>query len=187
MQHFVFFIGSFLIFSVNGFVVTLASTGRNLSYPELLAAPVVGTCVLSILVTVLYFWGVPPYVTTVFGTVISAAIIAGKFFLASNKPGFGVAARVDLAVRILCLAFVVCVILLPHYLGGQQFAIFQGNRHDTVNYLSGAFGYANYSYAYLTSFDLASEPAAGLAGAAAMLSARPTVALLYEIGRASWR
>jgi hypothetical protein len=79
MQHFVFFVGSFLIFSVNGFVVILASTGRNLSYPELLAAPVVGTCVLSILVTVLYFWGVPPYVTTVSGTVISAAIIAGKF------------------------------------------------------------------------------------------------------------
>jgi hypothetical protein len=179
MQHFVFFIGSFLIFSVNGFVVVLASTGRNLSYPELLAAPVVGTCVLSILVTGLYFWGVPPYVTTVSGTVISGAIIAGKFFLASNKPRFAVAARPDLAVRILCLAFVACVILLPHYLGGQQFAIFQGNRHDTVNYLSGAFGYANYSYAYLTSFDLASEPAAGLAGAAAMLNARPTVALLY--------
>src|SRR5207253_3166185 len=66
-----------------------------------------------------------------------------------------------------------------HYLGGQQFAIVQGNRHDTFNYLSGAVGFANYTYDHLSSFDPTPEPVAGLAAASAMLGARPAVALLY--------
>src|SRR5438105_13115702 len=85
----------------------------------------------------------------------------------------------DIAVRILSFGSVLCLILLPHDLGGQQFAIFQGNRHDTFNYLSGAVGFANYTYDHLSSFDPTPEPVAGLAAASAMLGARPAVALLY--------
>jgi hypothetical protein len=180
MQHLVFYVSSLFIFSINGLIVILASTSKNLSYRELLPAPVIGTCVLSILVTVLYYWGVSPYVTTLFATMISAVLVASKLILSKGRARFGeAAARADVALRVLCLGSVICVTLLPHYLGGQQFAVFQGNRHDTLNYLSGAFGFANYSYAYLSTFDVASEPAAGIATAATMLSARPTVGLLY--------
>ncbi len=112
-------------------------------------------------------------------TGISVAITSAYIF--RNRGTFsviGVFTR-TIAERCLCVVVIAVLILLPHYLGGEQFAIFQGNRHDTVNYLSGAFGFANYSYAYLSNFDVAAEPAAGLAAAANMLSARPTVALLY--------
>lgn len=179
MQIFEFFVGTFLLLFVNGFAVVVACGGARVSYRELLPSPVIGACVLSIAVTTLYRWGIPPYVATLSLTAISVAIAGAYIF--RNRGTFSVigAFTSTIAERCLCVVVIAVLILLPHYLGGEQFAIFQGNRHDTVNYLSGAFGFANYSYAYLSNFNVAAEPAAGLAEAANMLSARPTVALLY--------
>jgi hypothetical protein len=181
MQHFEFFIGALLVLSVVGTPVILASTGTHLAYRDLLPAPIIGAGVLSIGATVLYRWGIPPYLTTFYATLISAVASVGYFiwFGGEYRAAGGVRCSRAIAVRVVSCGSVIVLILLPHYLGGQQFAIFQGNRHDTVNYLSGAVGFANYSYAHLSSFDPASEPVAGLAEAAALLMARPAVAILY--------
>ena len=181
MQHFEFFIGTFLVLSMVGTAVVVAGTGMAPAYRDLLAAPIIGACVLSIGVTVLYRFGVPPYLTALSATVISAVAIAGHVarfrdtYRAAGPARYGP----DMAVRMMSCGAVMGLILLPHYLGGPQFAIFQGSRQDTFNYLSGAVGFANYSYAHLSSFDAASEPIAGLAAASYMLTARPAVALLY--------
>jgi hypothetical protein len=178
MQILEFFVGTFALLFVNGFAVIVAC-GRPGSYRELLPSPVIGACALSIAVTTLYRWGVPPYATTLSLTAISVAVAGAYIF--RNRGTFSVTGvfTSTVAERYLCVIVIAVLILLPHYLGGEQFAIFQGNRHDAVNYLSGAFGFANYSYSYLSNFDVAAEPAAGLAEAARMLGQRPAVALLY--------
>src|SRR6266851_6948735 len=166
MQIVEFFVGTFVLLYVNGFAVVVACGGPRVSYRELLPAPVIGACVLSIAVTTLYRWGIPPYVTTLSLTAISSAIAGAHFF--RNRGTFsvtGVFTSVNVE-RCLWVVAIAVLILLPHYLGGEQFVIFQGNRHDAINYLSGAFGFANYPYAYLSNFDAAAEPAAGVAEAA---------------------
>lgn len=179
MQILEFFVGTFVLLFVNGLAVIVACSGPRLSYRELLPSPVIGACVLAIAVTTLYRWGIPPYVTTLSLTAISSAIAGAHFIRYSRAFSFaGVFTNVNVE-RLLWVVAIVILLLLPHYLGGEQFVIFQGNRHDTINYLSGAFGFANYPYAYLSHFDVAAEPAAGVAEAANMLSARPSVALLY--------
>jgi hypothetical protein len=178
MQILGFFVGTFVLLFVNGFAVIVAS-GRLESYRDLLPAPVIGACALSIAVTVSYRWGIPPYVTTLSLTAISVAV-AGAYIL-RNRGTFSLAGvfTSTVAERYLWVIAIAVLILLPHYLGGQQFAIFQGNMFDAVNYLSGAVAVANYSYSYLSNFDIAAEPVAALAEAAIMLGQRPSVALLY--------
>jgi hypothetical protein len=153
MQILEFFVVTFVLLFVNGFAVIVAS-GRPASYRELLPSPVVGACALSIAVTTLYRWGIPPYVTILTLMAISVAVAGAYIF--RNRAAFSVTGvfTSTIAERYLCVVVIAVLLLLPHCLGGEQLAIFQGNRHDTLKYLSGAFGFANYSYSYLSNFDV---------------------------------
>lgn len=183
MGHIVFLLGALVILGINGLPVALFSTRNGSPYVNALPSPVIGACLLSVLTTIFYRWGIPPHVTLLGTTGVSCAILLGVFIRYWGKPcnklKSAQAGGVDISLAVVCLLALVVVILLPHYLGGAQFAIFQGNSHDTVNYLSAAFGYANYPYEYLAGARGGAESVAGVQFAGDMLLQRPAVAILY--------
>jgi hypothetical protein len=179
MEHVVFFVGALLILVVNGLAIVVLSTFRRLTYANALPSPIIGTCVLSILTTILYRWDVPVHITMLCATAISSATVLAFPLWIRGAYGTDASNRVDIIIRTVCFLVVIVLILSPHYLGVERFAVFQGNRHDAVNYLTGAFGFANYTYSYLKSLDVGTESAAGLLSASQMLGERPSVSLLY--------
>lgn len=73
------------------------------------------------------------------------------------------------------------ILLLPGWVGGNQFKVFQGNHWDTFGYLNSAVVYANQPYQYVVDSsekDMLKEPL--LAYAQSNITARPSVHLLYS-------
>src|SRR5262249_34997782 len=84
------------------------------------------------------------------------------------------------AVGLVSLALVLTATVLPHVVGGPNFAIFQANRHDAINYLSKAVSYGRYTYAELLAFRRdPPAPIAPVLFGAEELEARPAVSILY--------
>jgi hypothetical protein len=180
MHPILFLTATVLIFFVNGLPIVLASSAR-FSYRNILPAPVIGASLLSIFVTVFFSWNVAPYVTTVASTALTGLL---SIVLIARRPqslaGMTAALRRNKRIRVTACLIVAVLLVLPHMAGGQQFALFQGNRFDSLNYLSAAVGFSVRSYSQLRALDIHAEPIATLGMAAEMLSDRPTVALLYS-------
>ena len=179
MHPILFLTATVLIFFINGLPLVLASSPQ-LSYRNMLPAPVMGASLLSILVTVLFAWNVAPPITTLAATVLTALLsvilmVRRPRSLADMTP---VPGRIT-HIRIISCLIVAVLLVLPHLAGGQQFALFQANRFDSLNYLSAAVGFSVRSYSQLSAFDIHAEPIPALGMAAELLSQRPTVALLY--------
>jgi len=74
------------------------------------------------------------------------------------------------------------LLLLPPLLGGLQFTLFQGNHHDTFNYLESALSHSYFSYSFLKQdHPLVIDTAGGFHYAHQNLATRPTVAILYGV------
>jgi hypothetical protein len=179
MHPILFLTATILIFFINGLPIVLASSPQ-FSYRSILPAPVLGASLLSILVTVLFARNVAPNITTLASTALtglfSIVLMARRTrSAAGTTPASGRNQRIR---AISCLILAV-LLVLPHLVGGQQFALFQANRFDSLNYLSAAVGFSVRSYSALRTFDIHAEPIATLGMAVEMLSQRPTVALLY--------
>jgi hypothetical protein len=180
MEELTFLAGTFAIFAINGLPFVLFSD-KSLSYRAVLPAPIFGAAFLSVLATILYSHGIEPRLTIL-------ASSAGAFLISMLglylRPHY-LFHRTDTktaewVLRGACFVAVTVTILLPHWIGGNQFSIFQGNRHDNINYLTNAFAYANYPFSFLKTFASApSEPIAGLLSAGQQLTERPTVGILY--------
>ena len=85
-----------------------------------------------------------------------------------NTRGFGAAASASL---LFCT-----LLLLPTLLGGLQFSIFQGNHHDTYNYLECSLSYFHLPYNVVKQDDLlAINSAGGFSYAHFGLTARPSI------------
>jgi len=151
---------------------------------RLLAAPTLGLSVLAVFVTVAYRYGLSP------GWALAAAAAAGAGLSAyalrtwverrragaTEGPATGLAAGVALA----WLA-VQGLLLLPRWVGGDQFAVFQGNQWDTFGYLSSAVVFAGTPYREVAAAGQAEFLANPLLGVASgNLEARPAVHLLYS-------
>jgi hypothetical protein len=179
MHPILFLTATVLIFLINGLPIVLASSPR-LSYRNVLPAPVIGASLLSILVTVFYVWSVASYAAALASTaltaILSIILIARRSKL---RAGTALTPKRIQRIRVISCLMVAALLVLPHLLGGQQFALFQANRFDSLNYLSAAAGFSVRSYSELRAFDIHAEPVATLAMAAEMLSQRPAVALLY--------
>ncbi len=119
----------------------------------LAAAPVVGFGWFGVVATLLYRAGLPPW---------SALLVAA---LASPLGWVGLARtlrreREEARPSLLLgggLVAVVFLLLLPSWVGGLQFALFQGNQWDESNYVGSAVAYRLHSYAELTA-DAARDP-----------------------------
>ena len=178
MHPILFLAATVLIFLINGLPIVLLTAPRS-AYRDLLPAPVIGAALLSILVTVLFRWNVAPHVTTLASTALAGSLSLILIVRQRLLSRIGFSWQRNNTVRIATLLIVALLLVLPHIVGGQQFALFQANRFDSLNYLSAALGYAMRSYSQLKAFDPHAEPIAAFAMAAEMLSQRPTVALLY--------
>lgn len=179
MHPFLFLAATFLIFLTNGLPIVLISVPQ-VSYRNVLSAPVIGAALLTVLVTVFFTWNITPSITTLAATSLNA--ICTLILLICRMQSSETVAALWRPIRRLRIALwlvVFCLLVLPHTIGGQQFALFQANRYDSLNYLSAALGYALRTYSELLAFDVRSEPIASAALAAEMLSQRPSVALLY--------
>src|SRR4051812_32777046 len=114
MQYFVFLLSVFSIFFINGFAVVIASVGLRLSYHEIVPSPVIGACLLSIAVTALFPWGVPPHVTVICATVISTAIISTLILKNRSEIDIATLANKTTFARCLWVVAIAALIVLPH-------------------------------------------------------------------------
>jgi hypothetical protein len=180
MHPILFLIATVLIFFINGLPIVLASA-KQFSYRNALPAPVIGASLLSVLVTVCFAWNLTPWVAAL-GSTAATALFSVVMIARRVRcfPGTRPALDRTTRLRVISGLAVVVLLVLPHMVGGQQFALFQANRFDSLNYLSAAVGYSARSYSSLTAFDVHAEPIATIAMAREMLGQRPTVALLYS-------
>jgi len=176
MNDVAFIVATLILFFINGLPFQRWSSLR--AREQLLAAPVIGSCVLSVSTTILYVFGFSPTIAVVLVSVASATLVAFRLSLGWTGAVFNnVRFRSVDFVTTACFAVVLSAVVLPHIVGRENFAVFQANPFDTFNYLSMAVGYATHSYNELPNPNLSDN--ATLLQAAAALFARPTVSILY--------
>lgn len=150
------------------------------------AAPVLGFGWLGVVATLLYRGGLPPWS----GLLVLLASPIGWAGLVRALRREKEEARPSLALGV-SLVGVVLLLLLPSWLGGLQFALFQGNEWDESNYVGSAVAYKLHSYGELDprAGSAAGEPVANTSSSALRtgfgdfgsrnLDWRPTVVIAY--------
>jgi hypothetical protein len=145
------------------------------------AAPVVGFGWICVVATVAYRFGVPAGRTA---ALLLIPIAAAAIFWIFNV-GLALARRPWQPVPRLfwaCVAAVFLLALLPPAIGGLQFAIFQGNPYDSLNYLGLAVATDKYPYAYLIDLPAGDRALTNfLASTSGVLGARPAIAIGYAV------
>ena len=169
------------VFAGVGWPVTgLVPLGRRLDAVS--AAPVVGFGWFGIAATLLYRAGLPPW------SALAVAVTASLFgwvglVRAVRREDAGLRGILPLAASFVAVAV---VLLLPAWLGGLQFALFQGNEYDERNYVGSSVAYKLHSYSELdpdVALDAAHTLPARRTGfgdfGSRNLRMRPTVAISY--------
>jgi hypothetical protein len=146
---------------------------------RVLVAPVLGLAVLSVAAPVTYRWGVPVLVLFVAIVIVAVASLA---WWGPRIAARGLAAEERrLAITITaCWLGVTLVMLLPRWVGGEQFSVFQGNVWDAFGYLESAVVYARKPYSIVSAAndaELMRNPLYVIAQN--QLNERPSVHLLY--------
>jgi hypothetical protein len=134
---------------------------------RLAAAPIFGLAIFAIVVTVAYMHGALTAATITLSVLAAAGLIGGCF--ASERGWLAALLVAGLTVGAICLA--------PLWIGGWQFAIYQGNPTDQFNYFSMASAYSSRSYADLVAAGQSSD-LTYLRLAASELYARPAVTIV---------
>lgn len=141
---------------------------------RLLAAPAFGLAMIGVGTTLGYRYGVAPWIVVGLGAVAATITLAAHCLATRKLPQRATVAGAAVAVAVLMLA------LAPRYTGGAQFAAFQGNHYDQINYLSFAATVRNFSYRELVSFTAADKKKADFY---ALVSENPddrwTVSIIY--------
>jgi hypothetical protein len=113
-----------------------------------LIAPPIGFGLFAIGGTVLYLWGAKPWISL--ATITTAGLVLGAVSLLRSralrlappsKPAMALGAG-TVAVILICL--------LPGWMGGPQFRVFQANVYDQMTYLDGSVSFATFDYASIT-------------------------------------
>jgi hypothetical protein len=149
------------------------------SSPRLLAAPVFGLAILAVLVTAGYRFGVSPGVCYALAGAAALASLAVELRrrLAEGADG-DERSWLVLGAGTWLAAF--ALLLLPRFVGGDQFAVFQGNQWDTFGYLESALVYAREPFSFVSGAGLPEYLRNPLfQTASGNLYARPTAHLLY--------
>ena len=137
-----------------------------------LAAPPLGIAILSVLVVIMYAWGLR--LETAFKICIGLAV-----------PGIVLAVRDGLRSRMnrshgaFLVAFLIAMllVLMPKWLGPPEFAVFQANVADQLNYLAGAWMARHYDYPAILNMDFETRIATGFGFSLPTLG-RPAAALM---------
>jgi hypothetical protein len=144
-----------------------------------LVAPVLGLAVLGVVAPATYRWGVSPRTLLVASAIAALAGIAWWCRRIARREITRASWRLAAVFAASWLA-VLLIMMLPRWVGGEQFSVFQGNMWDAFGYLESALVYARRSYAAIVAADnaeLVKTPLMSLAQA--QLAERPSVHLLY--------
>jgi hypothetical protein len=148
-----------------------------------LLAPVFGFAALAVVTPVTYRWGAS--VPAVFGVscVISGLVLALRAHVwIRGGHRLGPAERRLAVIAVACTAGATLVMIAPRWVGGDQFAVFQGNHYDTHGYLESAVIYAREPYSVVSTASdeqLIRNPL--LDPAQVSLTNRPSAHLLYSV------
>ncbi|MCL4416940.1 MAG: hypothetical protein M1365_09630 [Actinobacteria bacterium] len=153
---------------------------------RLLIAPTIGYGISAVIITVLYKWGIS--INLAFRIFLVVALIIGLWFCyqaynkfkAREKFNFLQANKKILILLLMWIAGSI-ILLAPKWTGGNQFAVFQGNTHDTFGYLNSAVVYAKEPYQTIINADEKSRINNPLMSyARGNLYGRPSVHILYS-------
>jgi len=152
-----------------------------------LGAPVLGYGLFGVLVTILYRYGFSPqqslrFVLALVGCVLVGGVL-GAWVIRRRLPGPAMERRLfnsDAMVFGIAAGLVILLCLLPKWIGGTQFAVFQGNHWDQINYIAYSSVFRDHSFSEVHAL----TPATALDNnylffAQSQLDARPTVGLAY--------
>jgi hypothetical protein len=142
----------------------------------LLLAPTFGSAVLAVAVPIAYRVGASMRALLA-GSVVIALSLAVRHVRRHGIPRSRSAATIFVAWIAAML-----LLLAPHWIGGDQFAVFQGNHWDTYGYLDSALAYATRPYHAIHNagqLQLLRNPF--FAMAQGQLSERPSVHELYAL------
>jgi len=145
---------------------------------RVLVAPALGFAVLATAVPVAYHRGAPLLSLLIASAIAAAACLA---WWARRIARRGVAGERRIAIALAAgWLGATALLMLPRWVGGEQFSVFQGNMWDAFGYLQSAVVYARKPYAVVhgaTTAELIKNPL--YAVAQAQLDERPSVHLLY--------
>lgn len=137
------------------------------------AAPVLGLSLFCVIATVGYRSGLPLRYAPLVGILCAAAAYGVPRLRTSCLPRIEPRAA---AVAACALAAACLLVLSPKWIGGFQFAAFQGNHYDQANYISNASAFAQLGYADFAHLSETNKLANTFNFFAAyQLGARPTV------------
>ncbi len=150
---------------------------------RLLLAPTLGIAILSVGINVAYRFGASPGASLVVAA--ATAVLLGALEIrrwirgAAPEPGDPGTWR-SLLAAVGAWTATVALLLAPRWVGGDQFAVFQGNQWDTFGYLESALVYAREPYEFVAKAhapEFLRNPL--VITASGNLHCRPAVHLLY--------
>jgi hypothetical protein len=140
-------------------------------------APPIGFGLFAIGGTVLYLWGVRPWISMVMMAV--AGFVLGAAFLLRTRPlRLAPPSKPTMALGAGTVA-VVLICLLPAWTGGPQFRIFQANVYDQMIYLGGSVTFRTLDYASMTAEAKRAERDPVVARSALLLDNRGAVSIVH--------
>jgi len=144
-----------------------------------LASPVLGFALFSVLASILYRFDATAWQLFLAGSALAAGGLVLTLLRPPARPGrhAAIAAAIAAAAALL--------VLLPKWIGGPQFFVFQGNIWDQLSYLARSVAYRSFSYGELMAADR-TMPLANdfVLFARSELSGRPAVSIVHAA--ASW-
>ena len=144
-----------------------------------LASPVLGFALFSVLASILYRFDASAWQLFLAGSALAAGGLVHTLLRPPARPGrhAAIAAAIAAAAALL--------VLLPKWIGGAQFFVFQGNIWDQLSYLADSVAYRSFSYDELMAADRTMPLANNFVlFARSQLSERPTVSIVHAA--ASW-
>jgi hypothetical protein len=151
---------------------------------SILCSPILGYSISGIIITIFYSLGIPIsnifYLITAIGFVI---FLGALLFFVAHKNNYN-GRKPDIAiVAIIFIGWLlgVTLLMLPKWIGGIQFSIFQGNQWDQFNYITSSLVYAKEQYGsvlHATGYEFLKNPLLPIAQF--NINCRPTVMLLYS-------
>lgn len=151
---------------------------------SILCSPILGYGISGIIITVFYSRGIPIlnifYSLTAIGFVVIFCVL---LFFVAHKTSYNGRKSDTTMVVVIFIGWLLGVILLmlPKWIGGIQFSIFQGNQYDQFNYLTASLVYAKEQYSsvlHASTYEFLKNPLLPIANGT--LYNRPTVMFLYS-------
>jgi hypothetical protein len=140
-------------------------------------APPVGFGLFAIGGTVLYLWGVRPWLSMV-AMATAGLVLAGVCLLRTRQLRLGRPSRPAMAFGAGTVA-VILICLLPGWTGGPQFRIFQANVYDQMLYLGGSVTFRTLDYASITAEANGATPDPVVSSSARNLGNRAAVSIAH--------